>query len=320
VVDVVVGRTTVVVEDVGTTSVDVVTGTSVELDVVLLMAVLDVLLVVATVDVVEGADVVGVSVVVLVDDVVAAVEEVVAAVEVVAPVDDVVVVGATDVELVELVVGVGDVVVVVDGSVFEVVVVGSCDDVEVDEVVGTTVDVDEVVGACVVDDVVGTTVVGVADVVEVVVGRMIVELDDVVVGRMIVELVDDVVGTTEVELDVVEVDDVVVVVGNGHCTPQHARFGFWISTGGGDAMPVMTGGLVRHDSSLMSVAMSLPPTVRPVLAARMFAPDGLPPGPVAMSSPVAVMLIWQASRSKPPPEHARVEGRVDHRLRAETGR
>jgi hypothetical protein len=233
--------------------------------------------------VVDGAEVVGVAVVVLLDDVVAAVDEVVAAVdevvaavdEVVAPVDEVVVVGATDVELV---VGVGDVVVVGAGSVFVVVVeIGAVDEVDV---VGT------------IDDVVGTPVVGVADVVDVVVGRMIVEL---------VELVDDVVGTSEVELDVVEVDDVLVVVGNGHCTPQHARFGFWSSTGGGDAMPVMTGWLVRHDSSLTSVAMSLPPTVRPVLAARTFVPDGLPPGPVAMSSPVAVMLIWQASRSNPPP-------------------
>src|SRR6185369_6156450 len=104
-----------------------------------------------------------------------------------------------------------------------------------------------------------------------------------------------------VEVDVVELVDVVLVVGIGHWTPQHARFGSWISTGGGDTMPVTTGWLVRHLSWFVSVAVSVPLTVSPVLAARTFEPDGLPPGPVAIISPVAVTLIWHAAKSKPPP-------------------
>jgi hypothetical protein len=47
----------------------------------------------------------------------------------------------------------------------------------------------------------------------------------------------------------------------------------------------------RQSNSFSDVAVEKPVMVVLVLAARKTAPDGLPPGPVEMSSPVEVTLI-----------------------------
>jgi hypothetical protein len=121
----------------------------------------------------------------------------------------------------------------------------------------------------------------------VVVGREV-EVE-VVVGRE-VDVVE-VVGTPTVEVLVV---DVVVVV-MGHPMPQQGRFGSSTRFGSGVTCPgVKLGGgpdNERQSNSFSAVAVENPVMVVPVLAARNTAPEGLPPGPVEMSSPVEVTLI-----------------------------
>src|SRR6185503_6859370 len=195
-------------------------------------------------------------------------------------VDDVVVVAIVEVEVVgiEVDVDVEDVDVVAPGCDVLVDVVPPR---EVDVVVAWS-DVELVVGTSDVDEVVGPIVLDGPDVVEVV-GTTTVELVDVelLVDVEVLEVVDE------------EVDDVVlvVVVVTGHWTPQHARRLFCLITGGGLTIPVITGALDRYVSSFTSEAVSLPAMVRPALAVRMLEPDGLPPSPVALSSPVGVMSI-----------------------------
>jgi len=46
---------------------------------------------------------------------------------------------------------------------------------------------------------------------------------------------------------------------------------------------VITGGLVRQSNSFSEVEVTVPLIVRPVLAERKVAPDGLPPGPVEIN-------------------------------------
>ncbi len=148
-----------------------------------------------------------------------------------------------------------------------IVVVGAAVDVllvlpgmlEVLVVVGSVAPVVDVVGAVLDEDVVGT--------IEVV--------DDVVVGPGPVVLVVDVEGVlVELldadEVDVVDVDDevLVLVVVAGHCSPQHGSSMFCTTVAAGTICPVRTGAVVRHMSSFSVLAVSLPATVRPVLAQR----------------------------------------------------
>jgi hypothetical protein len=117
------------------------------------------------------------------------------------------------------------------------------------------------------------------------------DVDDVLVVVGLEVEVDEVVGMGDV--DVLVVDVVVVVM--GHPMPQQGRFGSSTRFGSGVTCPgVKLGGgpdNERQSNSFSAVAVENPVMVVPVLAARNTAPEGLPPGPVEMSSPVEVTLI-----------------------------
>lgn len=210
-------------------------------------------------------------------------------VEVVAPtivVDEVEVVVLVDVED-EVVVDVDEEVDELEVDVDEEVDVEVLDDVEVDEV---DVDVDEVVDVVV--DVVapGSEV----DVVEL----LLVEVDEL----------EDVDEDDDVELlvvveEVVDVLVVVVVVVVVQLTPQHGNVRFCVGVAAGvtTAPPRTFGAVVRHSNRFAAVAVRWPATVSPVLALKKIVPAGSPPGPVAITSPAGVTLIWQASISIDPP-------------------
>lgn len=122
----------------------------------------------------------------------------------------------------------------------------------------------------------------VEDDVEVLVEDEVEVLVDVVEVLVEVELLVEVVVATAIVLVVVvelvlvvtcpdvDVDDVVVVVVVvvGHETPQQERKRSWESVAAGTMAPVRTGIEVRQVRALIAVAVSLPLTVRPVLAVR----------------------------------------------------